>query len=82
MECFPDRSVLNEENIAWGKLTVNMHSMCLGNLKWIMMHEECTTKFCVFHLLTTKKEAAEVVQLLDISLTFEDLFVLQDHDGT
>lgn len=30
-----------------------------------------------------KKKAAEVfLQLLDISLTFEDPFVLQGHDGT
>lgn len=86
MEWFPDRSVLNKENLAWGKLTVNTQSMCLGSLKWIMMHEECITKFCVFHPLTattTTKKAAEVVlQLLDMSLTFEDTFILQDHDGT
>lgn len=73
---------MNKELLAWGQIDfIDMQSMCLGSLKWIMVNQDCITKLCVLHPLMPKKAAEVALQLLDIVLTFGAPVVLQGHDG-
>ncbi|XP_025943717.1 KRAB-A domain-containing protein 2-like [Apteryx rowi] len=77
------QSALNKEHLARGQIDfISMQSMSLGSLKWIMVYQDCFTKFYVLHLLTSKKAAELALQLLDIFLTFGAPVASQGHDGT
>lgn len=75
------QSLLNKEHLAQGQIDTDVQSLSLSSLKWIMMHQDCVTKFCVLCPLTWKNRAELILQFLDIFLIFGALVVLEGHDG-
>ena len=60
---------------------IDMQSMPCGSYKWITVHQEHLTKFCVLGPLTSKRAAEVAQQLVDVFLLLGAPCILQSDNG-
>uniref|UniRef100_A0A4W3GZE2 KRAB-A domain-containing protein 2-like n=1 Tax=Callorhinchus milii TaxID=7868 RepID=A0A4W3GZE2_CALMI len=77
------RPTLTEEFASGGQVDlIDMRSTSHSNFKWIMVYQDCLTKFCVLRPLFTELAAEVAFQLLDIFLLLGAPAVLQSDNGS